>query len=158
MRIFIFLFTIYCSLMSDENFKESRYIAAIDAEQHKYGKMYLKDDILTLSYSKPTHEKLIYNENKLTVLVDDKINEYNFTDYPQIYYMGLLLKAIIKNDYTSLSELFEIDYKDNNITLGAKPIINDVMKYIKVEKDTAGIQKITIQMINEDTITIETIN
>ncbi len=158
MKIFLFLFIIYNSLLYGQSFKETRYIASLDIEQYKYGKMHIDDTTLTLVYNKPSKETISYYSDKLTITEDEETKEYSFEEYPQIQYMGLILKAIIQNDYTSLDELFTIEIENKNTILNAKPAINDTMEYIKIERDQQKIKRITIHMTNEDTIKIETVN
>jgi hypothetical protein len=131
---------------------------ALDMEREKNGNLLVKDDNLIIKYTKPTVETISYLSDKLTILKDGETKEYSFEEYPKVQYMGLILKAIIKDEYSSLSELFETNIKKQNIELTAKPVIDDIMSSIDIIKVKNNVKKITIYMINKDKITIETIN
>ena len=156
--ILLTLFLISGLLSSSINFKEFRYLAALDFEREKQGNLEIKDNSLVLNYSKPDIETISYLSDKLTILKNDTLVEYNFEEYPKAEYMGLILKAIIKDEYESLDELFEIKSEKEFISMTAKPIIYNIIVSIEVFKNSKDVSKIIINMTNKDKITIETIN
>jgi len=155
MKICVFFIILYSSLFSENLFKETRYISAIDVKQYKYGHINYKNNILTLNYTKPRRETIIYEEDKLLIVSDDKTEEYSFDQYSELDYMGLILKAIVNNNYASVDELFVVSKEDGYNLLNAKPAISDKIKYIKIKRDRDGLKQFIIYMINEDTISIE---
>jgi|GEM_PF-5034531 len=159
MKIILLTLLLVSALLSSSiNFKEFRYLAALDFEREKQGNLEIKDDYLVLNYSKPSIETISYLSDKLTILKDDTLVEYSFNEYPQAQYMGLILKAIIKDEYESLDELFEIKIEKEFVSMIAKPIIYNTIVSIEVFKNSKDINKIIIYMTNKDKITIETIN
>ena len=157
----IILLTLLCIsglFSSNISFKESRYLAALDFERAKYGILEIKDQILIVNYTKPSIETITYLEDKLTIFKNDSLREYNFEEHPQAQYMGLILKAILTDEYEALDELFKIKNKKDIIILSAKPIMYSTMEEIEVLKKDNIINKIIIYMTNKDKITIETIN
>ena len=159
MKIILLTLLLISGLLSSSiNFKEFRYLAALDFEREKQGNLEIKDDSLVLNYSKPDIETISYLSDKLTILKNDTLVEYNFEEYPKAEYMGLILKAIIKDEYESLDELFEIKSEKKFISMIAKPIIYNIIVSIEVFKNSKDVSKIIINMTNKDKITIETIN
>ena len=159
MKIILLTLLLISGLLSSSiNFKEFRYLAALDFEREKQGNLEIKDNSLVLNYSKPDIETISYLSDKLTILKDDTLVEYNFEEYPKAEYMGLILKAIIKDEYESLDELFEIKSEKKFISMIAKPIIYNIIVSIEVFKNSKDVSKIIINMTNKDKITIETIN
>jgi hypothetical protein len=158
MKILLLLFFAYYYLFSETNFKETRYISAFDIEQYKYGNISTKDQILTLTYTKPKSETITYYKDKLVIKNTNSTKKYTFSKYPNLQYMGLLLKAILNNQYTLLDELFIIKKDKNITTIQAKSIINNTITSIEVIKQKTIIKTIIIYMSNKDKITIETIN
>ena len=159
MKIILLTLLLISGLLSSSiNFKEFRYLAALDFEREKQGNLEIKDNSLVLNYSKPDIETISYLSDKLTILKNDTLVEYNFEEYPKAEYMGLILKAIIKDEYESLDELFEIKSEKEFISMIAKPIIYNIIVSIEVFKNSKDVSKIIINMTNKDKITIETIN
>jgi len=153
----ILLFTIV--LLSETiNFKETRYMAALDFDRAKYGSLDIKDGVLILNYIKPVKETISYFDDKLTILKVDELLEYSFEEYPNAKYMGLILKAIIKNEYETLDELFDIKKEKESIEMISKPIIYNTIISIDISKVNKIVNKIIINMTNKDKITIETVN
>ncbi|MEA3553858.1 MAG: hypothetical protein U9R39_05600 [Campylobacterota bacterium] len=155
--ILLTLFIVSGLLSSTINFKEFRYLAALDFEREKQGVLEIKENSLVLNYSKPDIETISYLSDKLIILKDDTLVEYSFEEYPKAEYMGLILKAIIKDEYESLDELFEIKKEEKLVSMIAKPIIYNTIVSIEVFKNSKEVSKIIINMINKDKITIETI-
>ena len=159
MKIIIVLIVFYSYLVSTETFKETRYVSALDFSRELIGKINLKDDILSIVYSKPSKETITYHPNKITILnQDNQTTEYTFEQYPQAQYMGLIIKAIINNNYNSLDNFFKIKNQKSTIMLEAKPIIYDRINFIEITKKQKNVEKIFMDMSNKDTITIEIIN
>ena len=137
MKIILLTLLLVSGLLSSNiNFKELRYLAALDFEREKQGVLEIEGNSLVLNYSKPSIETISYLSDKLTILKDDTLVEYSFDEYPQAQYMGLILKAIIKDEYESLDELFEIKIEKEFVSMIAKPIIYNTIVSIEVFKNS----------------------
>lgn len=158
MRFIILLIFLYLSMFADMNFKETRYMAALDFEKSKYGNLHIDNENLIINYTKPIQETISYYNDKITVLAKDKLDEYSFQEHPNAQYLGLILKAILNNNYATVDELFEIKKEKQEIQLKAKPIIYSYIESINIIKHKKSIKNIIIYMTNKDKITIETIN
>jgi len=157
-RFIILLIFLYLSMFADMNFKETRYMAALDFEKSKYGNLHMDNENLIINYTKPIQETISYYNDKITVLAKDKLDEYSFQEHPNAQYLGLILKAILNNNYATVDELFEIKKEKQEIQLKAKPIIYSYIESINIIKHKKSIKNIIIYMTNKDKITIETIN
>ena len=159
MKIFLLTITFWLCLFSDIKFSETKYLSALDIDMTKYGSMNYKNNILILTYARPSHEKIIYYEDRLTLQSDDsEITQYTYEEHPQIEYFGLLLKAIVGNNYDSLSNMFEITKENNAKILTAKASVSSTINYLEVVHKNSKLKRIIFYMTNEDKITIETIN
>ena len=158
MRVLLLLITIYCSVFSANKFKETRYVDAFGIEQYRYGTIDIFEDTLILAYTKPKEETLSYESDKLVIKNGLEIKEYKFDQYPKLEFMGLFLKAIMSDNYLSIESLFQIEIKNETITLIGKPVIYNTIEYIEITKKKSIIKKIILKMTNKDIITIETIN
>ncbi len=157
MKFLLFIAILSLHLFANITFKETRYVSALDFERELYGNLIVSDEVMTISYTKPIKETIIYHTNKLIILRGDDKKEIMFEDYPQAKYMGLILKAIINSEYESLNELFTIKKKGLTIDLEAKPAIaNEILLIEILKNDKNSIKTIKINMSNDDKITIET--
>ena len=154
MKSLISLILICVSLYAQVEFKETKYISALDMDLLKYGNLQINDDILTIVYTKPKNEKIIYFEDRIEISNGDDIKVYNFEKYPKAQFMGLILRAIIEDNYMLVDNLFKVTNKKNIIILTAKPIISDYIDTITIKNKLQ--YNIVIEMINKDKITIET--
>lgn len=158
MKISVLLMLLFNLLFGNYNFKEIRYIDALEMDRSKYGNMKLENNQLSLEYTKPIKETIIYKEEKLVIEKEETIQEYSFSEYPRLRYMGLILKYIITNDYEYLDDFFDIKITHDLILLEAKPVIYNIVESIEIIKSENKLRKIIMQMTNKDIITIETIN
>lgn len=158
MKYLLFIFILFSCLFADVSFEETRYMSALDVDRRMSGTLKFEDDLMIVSYTKPEQEVITYYNHKVTIQKDNEIKEYSFEEYPQAQYLGLILKAIIKDDYIALNELFIIKKGKKQLDLESKLVIEDIMTSIEVVKNTSGIEKITMHMANQDKITIEIIN
>ncbi len=156
--IMLILLQLTISFSNKIEFKETRYMVALDFEREKYGSFSEKEENLIIKYTRPSIETISYLNDRITILKDGKVSEYTFDEYPKSQFMGLILRSIINDEYTSLDELFEIKKEKKMVSLTGKPIIYGIIESIEVEKNNKIIKKIIINMTNKDIITIETIN
>ncbi|MEA3498274.1 MAG: hypothetical protein U9R16_04360 [Campylobacterota bacterium] len=159
MKIILLLFLHFMFLFSTEiGFKETRYMVALDFERVKHGSLFVKEENLIIKYTKPSVETISYLSDRITILKDEETLEYTFEEYPKSQYMGLILKAIIKDEYSTLDEMFEVKKENNIVKLLGKPIVYSIIESISIEKSDNLNKKIIINMTNKDIVTIETIN
>lgn len=158
MKFIILSVFLYLGLFANMSFKETKYMAALDFEKSKYGNLHIENSNLIIDYSKPIKETISYFNDKITILINNKLDEYSFVEHPNAQYLGLILKAIINDNYALVDELFDIKKKKEEILLNAKPIIYSYIQSIEIVKSKKLIKNIIIHMTNQDKITIETIN
>jgi hypothetical protein len=151
------MFILLNCLFGDMYFKEIKYISAFDITTNKYGSLSIINDILTIKYSEPEKKIIKYFDNKILIEENSNLEEFSFENYPQPQYMGLILKAIIYENFNSLEQFFKIKYKNNDIILESRGIMMNNIEYIEINKNKKTIKEIILHMTNEDKITIETI-
>jgi hypothetical protein len=131
-------------------------MSALGIDFVKYGNLEVKQDFLIIKYTKPKEQTIKYFEDKIEIYQNNNINTYNFDKYPKAQYMGLILRAIVNDNYALVNNLFKVIKKNKNISLLAKPIVSDYILDIQVSKNKKD--TIIINMTNKDKITIETYN
>ena len=154
-QIFSLIF-LTLSLFGEIKFQETKYMAALDVDFKKYGSLSVSKDKLTIKYTKPNNQTINYLEDKIEIISDNNVKIYNFEKYPNTQYMGLILRAIVNDEYELVEQLFDIKHTGKKVMLIAKPVIDSYIVSIKVTKYDKDI--IIINLRNKDKITIETIN
>ncbi len=157
---YLLLISILCTaVFADINFKENRYMAALDLDRLLQGSLKFQGNNIIITYTKPSTETISYYDNRVTINKDNEQKEYLFDEYPQAQYMGLILNSILKDNYDSLDNFFEIIKKKQTILLNAKASISTNITSITINKDGhKNVSKILINMTNKDNIKIEIIN
>jgi len=138
------------------NFKESKYIEALDQSISKTGYITYKKDSIETSY-KNSGEILIFKEDTLYIKDKEKSSEIDLNrDIGKKIYFTLL-EAINTNDLSNLELYFEIKKEHNEILLKPKEIVANYLKNIKYKKEKK-LEYLHINMLNGDRITIEQID
>ena len=159
MKSIILLSIFISTLFAQINFKETRHMEALDLDRDMFGNLEFNDEQMVVTYTKPNQQTITYHDDKITILRAEELKEYTFEQYPQAQYMGLILKAIIQDNYTLLDELFSQTVANTKVDLVAKPVISNVMDHISItKKEDKSIKNILITMTNKDTIHIEIID
>lgn len=154
---FLFILFSTISLFSQTiNFKESKYIDALDSKVQKFGYINFNDDSIETSY-KNSNEKLIFIDDTLYIKSIDKTQEIDLNrDMGKKIYFTLL-EAIYSNDLTDLKLYFEVSKKNNEISLSPKSVVANYIKSIKFKKDKK-LEYLHINMLNNDRIIIEQVD
>jgi len=158
MKILLICSLLISSLFASIEFKETRYMAALDFDKERYGVLTITEETLILSYKKPSIEIITYSDTKITIQSEDDTKEYTFEEYPRAKYMGLILRTIINKNYDSLDNIFKVSKVEDLLLLKSLPIISDMVEYIEVQENINSKRIMTLFMSNKDKITIETSN
>ncbi len=145
------------TLFANIAFKETRYMSAFDIDRTMYGNVDFKDQDMIINYTEPQKETISYLDDKVTIFKGVEVKEYSFEEYPQALFMGLIIKAIITENYTPIEEFFEIQKQKELILFIAKPAMTGTIIEMEVYKKN-DLKQVVIKMSNQDKITIETLN
>ena len=156
MRIVLIIGLLVYSLFASIEFKETRYMAALDFDKERYGLLDITDELLILKYKKPNIETITYSKEKIIIQNKDNTKEYTFEEYPKAKYMGLILRSIINKNYNLLDNMFKVSKENNSIFLTSLPIISNMVEYIEIKENVKSKRVIILFMTNSDRITIET--
>lgn len=138
------------------NFKEERYIDAIDNSFYKKGTIKFHKGTIEVSYKSET-KVLIYSRNKLIVKDKSQINEIDLEKNLHMKIFFNLLKYIYFNNKEELKVFFSIKQKDNTIYLKPKNLISNYISDISYKK-THKLNFLEILLNNNDRIYIEEID
>lgn len=155
-KIFI-LFIIVLNLFSKTiEFKEEKYIEALETSIDNYGYINFKKDSIEVSY-KNSNEVLIFKDDILLIKNTSNIEEIDLNrDLGKKIYF-LLLNCIHTNDTSKLALYFKIKKDKKETLLIPKGQIANVIKKIFFKKEKI-LKYLQINMQNKNRIRIEQIN
>lgn len=157
MRYLLYITLLYSMVFANISFTETRYMSALDMDRQLKGSVTINKTNMIINYTTPQQETITYLDDKVTILKDEELKEYSFEEYPQASFMGLIIKAMVTDNYTPIEEFFTITTQKEITTFTSKPIVTSTIKTIELsKKDDKKI--VTMYMSNQDKITIETTN
>lgn len=136
------LFLLCISVVFGVEFKEKRYIYAVDKTLFFEGNITFLPKSIHIEYTKPKEQNLTYSSD------DEQIQKrYFFT----------LLHAIYENDESLLNEFFQTKTKDDITTLLPLEKVQEYIKKVVYKKVGNHLEFLKIFMQNDDRIEIETL-
>ncbi len=156
LRFFLPLVLITSLFSQTINFKEEKYIEALETQTKKFGTIEFKEDSIKSTY-KNSDETLLFKDETLYITKGSETQEIDLNrDMPKKIYFSVL-EAIYLDDLSNLELYFEIEKNNNLITLKPKSVVANYVKEIKFKK-TSKLDFLIIHMLNNDRIKIEQIN
>lgn len=153
----LFIISSAISLFSQTiNFKETKYIDALDNEIKKTGYIHFGKDFIETSYINDEEVLLFKDEFLYIKKANESIEiDLNRDMAKKIYFT--ILEAIYLDDLTNLELYFEIKKENKKITLTPKSVVASYLKSIEFKKDKK-LEFLIIYMLNNDRIRIEQTN
>lgn len=153
---FIFIFFICFLNAQTINFKEEKYIDAIDKTVYNKGTLKLLENETRLKY-KNSSKILINKDDELYIQDNKDIQVIDSSKQLTLKILFLLIKSIINDDFQTLKEFFYVSLEDKVYVLNPKEQLKDYINLIKFKKDTK-LEFLTIYMKNGNKTTIRETN
>jgi len=146
-----------CYIYADiVDFKEERYIYAVDNSFIRKGTILFEKDKIEVFY-KNDSKILIYSNDNLTVKDEDSTYDIDLEKNIHMKIFFNLLEAIYNDEKIKLEEYFNIKIDNNTVFLDPKDLIANYISSISYKK-TEKLDFLKIELSNEDRIEIEQIN
>ncbi|MDC0932248.1 hypothetical protein OAR97_00220 [Arcobacteraceae bacterium] len=152
--ITVLLFTV--SNASVIHFEEEKYVEVIDNSLYKKGTLEFIKNKIKLKYNNSSRI-LIYEDDTLTILVDNEIQKIDLKNQLSIKIVFLLIDSIYKNKYGVIKEYFTIDKEKNVNYLTPNKNLKNYILSVEFKKNKA-LDYIIIKMKNGNITTIREIN
>lgn len=155
MKLFFFISFLTTILFSQKiDFKEIKYIYALDTHFDKRGTLDLENSQVTLHY-KNSEKSIIYTDDNIQIITNNTIETFTHEESVEYNLFFQLVLGIYTNNTIPLSENFTIKKDDKTVTLLPKEYLSSVIKTIEYEKDNDKLKYLKINFTNQDRITIE---
>lgn len=135
-------------------FKEERYLYALDNSIYKKGYIEFKENSIKTWY-KNNKETLYFKNDKLYKIIDTKQIELN-NIAAKIYF--LILEGVFHNNSNVIDKFFIQKKQNDLISLTPKEIISKYMQKVEYKKDKEKLIFLKIYLHNNDRIIIEQTN
>ncbi len=135
-------------------FKEERYLYALDNSIYKKGYIEFKQNSIKTWYEN-NKETLYFNNDKLYKIIDKEQIELN-NIAAKIYF--LILEGIFHNNSNVIDKFFTQRKQNNLIILSPKEIISKYMQKVEYKKHKEKLIFLKIYLHNNDRIIIEQTN
>ncbi len=151
--VFLFISSVYADIV---NFKENRYLYAIDNSFSKKGTIIFEKESIEVSYNLDS-KIMVYSNDKLTIKDGDEVYEVDLEKNIHMKVFFYLLEAIYYNRQDHLKEFFTIKDDNSTILLNPKDLVSNYISHISYKK-TKRLDFLEIKLNNKDRIYIEEIN
>ena len=154
--LIFFSFSLFAN--SPVQFKETRYIYAIDKNIFFEGFITFGKENIIIEYIKPEQKVLTYFEEKLSIQDQNGYQIIDTFSAPTIKYFFMIIKAINEENNVLLDSYFDQVLKDATIILIPKGIAAEVLNEVILKKNGKKLEYLHVKIKNGDRITIEIVD
>jgi len=157
MKLLLYISLITTILFSQEiNFKETKYIYALDNELHKNGTLNINKDTISLRYTN-SDKKIIYTNDNIQIKTKNTTEIYTHEESIEYNIFFQLVLGVYTNNSQILMENFTIKSQNEMTTLLPTEYLASVIETIEYKKEDDKLKYLKINFTNQDRITIEEI-
>ena len=151
---FILFYIVYAK---EINFKETKYIYALDNEFSKKGIIDFKKELISLKYL--NSEKTVSSDKEF-IYIKEKGETKKYTKDEEVQYSIFfsVLKAVYENDLNGFSDNFKVKQTGETELIPNNDYLASVIEKIIFKKSPEKLKYMIIYFTNQDTIKIEQID
>jgi len=155
-KYFIFCVCTTLSLFADaSNFKETRYMYALDKNITLEGFITFGEQNIVIEYVKPESKVLTYFEEKLTIQDQNGYKVIDAQSMPSLNYFFMIIKAVHNDNSVLMSSFFDVTTKDEETLLSPKGVAAEVLEEVCITRHNQQLKSLHVKIKNGDRITIE---
>lgn len=157
MKPIIVSILLVCSLFADvsSNFKETRYLYALDKNISLEGFITFGEQNIIIEYSKPEPKVLTYFEGKLTIQDQSGYTVVDVQSMPSLSYFFMVIKAVHDENTVLLDSFFDTLTKENQTYLIPKGVTAQILEEVCIERHGKELKALHVKIKNGDRISIE---
>ncbi|ADG93971.1 hypothetical protein Arnit_2320 [Arcobacter nitrofigilis DSM 7299] len=151
--LFLFLFSTLFLFSNEIEFKEEKYISALNASVYRNGILNINNDFIKVAYPQQnksftfTKENIIEKDGK-------KENIITYEDNLDLTIFSKVIESIYTNKIENIKEYFQIKKSDGYTTLIPSEYVANVIKRIEYKKIDSKLKFLKIYFTNDDWINI----
>ena len=154
-----FALYLLCSLAlfgaTASNFKETRYLYALDKNITLEGFITFGEQNIIIEYVKPESKVLTYFEEKLTIQDQNGYRAVDAQSMPSLNYFFMIIKAVHDENSVLLDSFFDAKTEGDETQLIPKGVAAEVLEEVRIVRQTTKLKSLQVKIKNGDRITIE---
>ena len=137
------------------NFKETRYIYALDKNIVFEGVITFGEQNINIEYIKPEPKVLTYFEEKLTIQDQNGYKVVDGQSMPSMNYFFMIIRAVHDQNSILLDSFFDATTKGNETLLSPKGVAAEVLEEVRILRQDKELKALNVKIKNGDRISIE---
>jgi len=152
-KLLLFFVLIVSSFASNINFKEEKYVSALQTSVYKYGNINIQANKIIVSYKNPNSSYIFY-EDYFILKDKNKEQKLNYDEKVELSLFYKLITLIYQDRQDDIQEFFQLKEDDGNIILIPNEYISNTIDKIEYKKEQNRLKFLKIYFKNEDYIKI----
>jgi len=152
-KLLLFFVLIVSSFASNINFKEEKYVSALQTSVYKYGNINIQANKIIVSYKNPNSSYIFY-EDYFILKDKNKEQKLNYDEKVELSLFYKLITLIYQDRQYDIQEFFQLKEDDGNIILIPNEYISNTIDKIEYKKEQNRLKFLKIYFKNEDYIKI----
>ncbi|WP_419767175.1 hypothetical protein [Arcobacter sp.] len=151
--LFLFLFSTLFLFSNEIEFKEEKYISALNASVYRNGILNINNDFVKVSYPQQNKSFTFTKEN----IVSQNANKEEIITYEDnldLTIFSKVIESIYTNKVENIKEYFQIKKNDGITTLIPSEYVANVINKIEYQKISSKLKFLKIYFTNDDWINI----
>lgn len=151
--LFLFLFISLSLFANRINFKEEKYINALQTSVYKNGTLTIEEKTIILTYPE---KEISFYFNKDNIIKKNGTSEeiLEYEDNLELTIFSKIIESIYKDESNNLAEYFEIKKEKEKVVLLPNDYISNAISKIEYNKTGSKLEFLKIYFTNEDWINI----
>jgi len=154
-----FILCLLCSLVlfgaTSSNFKETRYLYALDKNITLEGSITFGEQNIIIEYVKPESKVITYFEEKLTIQDQNGYHVIDAQSMPSLNYFFMIIKAVHDENSALLHSFFDAKTIGDETLLSPKGVAAEVLEEVRITRDAKKLKSLQVKIKNGDRISIE---
>ena len=157
MKIIVLCFlSLLCLFANDASeFKETRYLYALDKNITLEGFITFGEQNIIIEYTKPESKVLTYFEEKLSIQDQNGYKIIDAQSMPSMNYFFMIIKAVHDENKTLLASFFDAIENGDETLLTPKGVAAEVLEEVRISRQEKKLKSLHVKIKNGDRITIE---
>ena len=151
--LFLFLFSTLFLFSNEIEFKEEKYISALNASVYRNGILNINNDFIKVSYPQQNKSFTFTKENIVTQNAN-KEEIITYEDNLDLTIFSKVIDSIYTNKVENIKEYFQIKKNNGITTLIPSEYVANVINKIEYQKISSKLKFLKIYFTNDDWINI----
>ncbi|MGB5919898.1 hypothetical protein [Arcobacter sp.] len=151
--LFLFLFSTLFLFSNEIEFKEEKYISALNASVYRNGILNINNDFIKVAYPQQ-NKSFTFNKDNIVEKNGNKENIITYEDNLDLTIFSKVIESIYTNKVESIQEYFKIKRNNEVTTLIPNEYVANVINKIEYQKIDSELKFLKIYFTNDDWINI----